>query len=367
MSLLIGCKQELNDVLIVRMESSEDSLSLPLRTRPEYVMFGTYRAKPSFVRIEEDAIIIGNVSVNAENNNDKFNVSLPPAEVRQTLVCADQRCPLLLLSPIGQSCAKIQECLYLGDNSPNGLKLDTSSPNPREHYIVIVYKEKTNEKFAEALMLSDMSDSNFKQIDSQMAKQFVNNFLTGGKRVVEVMSKAFDNPEDSDLKFKLCARGRKRKASEEFETIHVHKWFVRQSSEYFGRMLANDWKENRSNEIEIKDFSYEAFYEFLRYLYTDCIATEDIDVLLEMWSISDRYVANDFKSKCNDAIKLLVDIDNVCTVYAFALRFGAKHLEEFCFKTIVGKNKEIVSTKAFESMESNVAKELLKKVLISYK
>ena len=297
----------------------------------------------------------------------KFNVRLPSIDIQQIMYCPDERCPLILVRPTKVSCDKIQECLYLGNYSINGLKLDTESADPKEQTILIVYREKTTDRFSDALFISSISESvDLKPIDYQLAKQSLNVYLNSGKRVISVMSKAFDNPEDSDLKFKARRKGKKRKSNEEFETIHVHKWFVKQSSEYFRRMFTNDWNERESNLIEVKDFSYEAYYEFLRYLYTDWIGTDNMDILLEMWSIGDQYTALDFKAKCTDAIKLLINNDNVCTVYTFALLFNAKQLEDFCFRRILDKNKEIVGTNDFESMDNHIAKQLLKNILENY-
>ena len=179
-------------------------------------------------------------------------------------------------------------------------------------------------------------------------------------RLSIIMSKAFNNPKNCDIKFRL-----RRKQSEDiqdFDYIYSHKWFLEEVSQYFKKMFANSWIESDRNEIEINSYSYEAFHEYLKSLYSDFIECQDMEVLLEMLAISEEHLDTEFKDKCSQCIKPLISDQNVYSVYSFAVKFRAKELEEFCFELIVKNKKQIVLTKDFESMDEHIAKYLLTRI-----
>ena len=55
-------------------------------------------------------------------------------------------------------------------------------------------------------------------------------------------------------------------------------------------MFAKYWTDSQTNEFEITGYSYESFYQYMRWLYTDCIVTHDIDLLSEILAISNQYL-----------------------------------------------------------------------------
>ena len=151
--------------------------------------------------------------------------------------------------------------------------------------------------------------------------------LTEKKRtegLSQVMARAFNNPQYSDLKFTFKKKG----TEDQSECIFGHKWFLSENSQYFKKLLA----ENNASEYEIVGNSYEAYYHLIRYLYTEEIETQDIEVLKEMLSISDTLLDEAKKKNLPESIKPLITKDNVCSIFACAREFAYEELEEYCFE-----------------------------------
>ena len=174
-------------------------------------------------------------------------------------------------------------------------------------------------------------------------------------RMDRTMAKVFNEEKYCDLKFKLKIKG----SEEKFDYIYVQKWFIANTSEYFERMFANNWSENNNNEIAINSYSYEAYYHFIRCLYTDSIETEDLEILLEMLSISDEYLDEELKRKCVQKIKPLMNVQNVCSIYSSSLTNRSKDLEEFCFKFMSKYMSFITESEDYKQMSDSLAKHFL--------
>lgn len=174
-------------------------------------------------------------------------------------------------------------------------------------------------------------------------------------RVMNTISKAFNDQTFSDLKFKV-----KRKNSENFDYIYVHKWFIAQTCEYFEKMFANEWIESRNNEVLISGYSYEAYYQFIRCLYTDLVFTEDMELLLEMLRICDEYLNDDIRAKLIISIIPLIKIENVCSVYSASVKYPfLMNLQEFAFEFMSKNMKFVTETEDFKKMDGNCAKSFM--------
>ncbi len=93
-----------------------------------------------------------------------------------------------------------------------------------------------------------------------------------GNRLLTNISKLFNNPKYSYLKIKT-----------EEKYIYVHKLILQTNSSYFvedfeERIEAmGEVKEHGIIEpkIQIEDYSYDVYYAFLKYIYTECIDIEN--------------------------------------------------------------------------------------------
>ncbi|CAB3385502.1 Hypothetical predicted protein [Cloeon dipterum] len=116
---------------------------------------------------------------------------------------------------------------------------------------------------------------------------------------------AFDNTETADFAF--IVEGKK---------IHVHKMLLAISSDVFKGMFLGDFEDSTAKEKIIDHFSYNSFYAFLKYLYTDEV---------------------DFTSE------LALDVYAVAHLYQ-AILFQAEGLREFCFNYCMEHLVEVVNS-----------------------
>ena len=144
-----------------------------------------------------------------------------------------------------------------------------------------------------------------------------------------------------------------------YDHIYCHKSVLTEKSDYFERMFAINWSESMNNEIEVLGYSIEAFYLYIKWLYTDCIATQDIDLLVQMLSISDQYLDNDFKDKCIEHLKSHTNVRNVSSLYGLSIRSNAKVLEDICFMKITENFNKVIKTESFKSLDAHVYRHLI--------
>jgi RCC1 and BTB domain-containing protein len=120
--------------------------------------------------------------------------------------------------------------------------------------------------------------------------------------------------------------------------------------------------ENKSKEnvIEITEYSYDAYYAFLKYLYTDSIdinAEKTIDLLV----LANDYKEEELKLKCVHIIKNNITLENICSLYCSSIEYNLSDLEDFCFNFAVTKMKQIVITEGFRQMDQKSMRKLMEK------
>ena len=86
-----------------------------------------------------------------------------------------------------------------------------------------------------------------------------------------------------------------------------------------------------SSHVAITQFSYPVYRAFLAYLYTD-----RVDVVPEeavgLLDLANSYCEEVLKEKCVELIRQAITVENAIMLYAAALRYSSKDLEEFCFQ-----------------------------------
>jgi RCC1 and BTB domain-containing protein len=135
------------------------------------------------------------------------------------------------------------------------------------------------------------------------------------------------------------------------------------TSKYFATKIKENSKamreptENRKieNEIEIKEYSYDVYYAFLKYLYTECIDIET-EKAMDLLILANDYKEEDLKQKCFDIIKNSITIENVCSLYCFLIQKSLRELEDYCFEFAFNNLREALKTEAFQQMDENFAK-----------
>ena len=145
--------------------------------------------------------------------------------------------------------------------------------------------------------------------------------------------------------------------------IHVHKAVLKIRCEHFRSMFATHW-EGDTNEVEILQFSYNVYKAFLRYLYTDELDSnpEDAIGLLEL---ANAYCESQLKLQCERIIKQGITVENAAMLYAAAIKYSAKELEDFCFRFSLNHLSEVVQTEAFLHLDEPTVKSFILKAALS--
>jgi hypothetical protein len=177
------------------------------------------------------------------------------------------------------------------------------------------------------------------------------------KRFIEKISNLFNNPEDSDIRFKF-----------EEKVIYVHKCILKTSCDYFKSKFNENSRAMREstdyqkvgNQIEVKEYSYDVYYAFLKYFYSNSVDI-DIEKAIELLVLADNYGEKELKQKCFDIIKNGITIENVCTLYCTSIKHNLIHLESNCYEFCANNLNKICKTGAFDKMDENLLKRLLKR------
>ncbi|XP_065336810.1 RCC1 and BTB domain-containing protein 1-like [Cloeon dipterum] len=117
----------------------------------------------------------------------------------------------------------------------------------------------------------------------------------------------------------------------EGKKIHVHKIILILGSDVFKNLFLGDWEDSSKKEQIVEKYSYNAFYAFLKYFYTD-----DVDftpeLALEIYAIAHFYLVTGLMEECETILKSGLTEENAAAIYEKAILFGAKGLCDFCFK-----------------------------------
>jgi N-acetylneuraminic acid mutarotase len=154
-----------------------------------------------------------------------------------------------------------------------------------------------------------------------------------------------NNKEHSDIIFKFTSGG----------SIYAHKGILFTRVEYFRNMFSEYMIEKKSNMIEIKQFDYNTFFQFLEFVYTAEISKRDILNIFKLFELADAYSYYTLKKLCEEILYFKIDIESVIDVYIMGYKCNSENLENVCLNFIC-KNKK----KIYNSQENNI------KMLLDY-
>jgi RCC1 and BTB domain-containing protein len=116
----------------------------------------------------------------------------------------------------------------------------------------------------------------------------------------------------------------------------------------------------RENFIEITEYSYDVYYAFLKYLYTDCIEIKT-EKAMDLLVLANDYKEKELKLKCVDIIKTNITLENVCSLYCALINNNLSEFEDFCFDFAVTKMNQIFITEGFRQMDENSMKKFMER------
>jgi RCC1 and BTB domain-containing protein len=117
-------------------------------------------------------------------------------------------------------------------------------------------------------------------------------------------------------------------------------------------MFSNDWSENKTNEIEITDYSYDVYYAFLKYLYSGSVVIKPEEAI-DLLDLANSYLEEELKEKCVNLMKNELKVENFCVIYSAAVEYESKELENFCVEFASNNLNNICKSDGFKQMDVN--------------
>ncbi|XP_065335408.1 RCC1 and BTB domain-containing protein 1-like [Cloeon dipterum] len=155
--------------------------------------------------------------------------------------------------------------------------------------------------------------------------------------IIKCIQKGFDNPETADVTFIVEER-----------KIHVHKFVLMMKSVVFKKLFLGNWKDSCAKELNIERYSYDSFYAFLKFFYTDEMDCTP-ELAPEVFAAAHFYRVSGLMEECEEIMKSNLSVKNAAAIYEEATLCGAKDLEKFCFNYC--KRNLVEAVHSFESDE----------------
>ncbi|CAG2166049.1 unnamed protein product [Oppiella nova] len=128
---------------------SEIEVSVPFIAYSESVMMGTYKTHPLDVIVASDGIKISGFPI--ITGSLYYHIFIPFTTMRRLSLYTASTFTLLCIRPTIESSLKIKEFLNLGNDSPDELRFDVMSSDPKQQNILIVLKRQLTEKLAKTV------------------------------------------------------------------------------------------------------------------------------------------------------------------------------------------------------------------------
>lgn len=136
-------------------------------------------------------------------------------------------------------------------------------------------------------------------------------------------------------------------------SFDAHKCVLSSRSAYFSVMFESDMKENRQNEVEVSDVSWEVVQEVLRFIYTNEVNNLDI-LKTDLFVAADKYMIEDLKVLCEEALANDLKIENFVDSLILADRYDLNDLKVAASNFFVIHKKEIMISDELKSVMKNL-------------
>ena len=117
------------------------------------------------------------------------------------------------------------------------------------------------------------------------------------------------------------------------------------------------------NQIKITQFTYPVYRAFLQYLYCEKIELPP-EECLGLLDLANSYCENVLKRKCEELIRQGITVQNVAMLYATAIKYQAKDLEDFCFRFSLNHMTAVTQTEAFSGLDERILKDFITKAAL---
>jgi len=272
--------------------------------------------------------------VNLSVSFEKRNVFVPDKEQRKWdrihvgAACSHKKKYQLyeLLKPGGILVMPVGDHLLLAQKDKNGMTRETKLLEVR--YSDLLYPTREELEIAE------------KSLRFQLALPETT-FHTDFQRL-------FNNSFLSDVTFIIQGK-----------SIPAHKTVLAARCPYFACLYRSGLKEAFQAEIAITEYTFDGFFEFLKFLYTDQCPVQEPQLAAELICISEFYRTERLKFLTEVALSRIIDFENACVILEIAHRFNAPELKKVAFEFILANWDRVKSTHAFSDLHRDCVTEIL--------
>lgn len=92
------------------------------------------------------------------------------------------------------------------------------------------------------------------------------------------------------------------------------------------------------------------FYSFIEFVYTENVnksRLNDIDFILELYSVADRYIVESLKCLCSKSLMRLINLKNVCFLCDESFKRGIYDVKNKCIDFILKHFGKIIGLDEF--------------------
>jgi speckle-type POZ protein len=132
---------------------------------------------------------------------------------------------------------------------------------------------------------------------------------------IQDMTRMLNSPILSDVTIKI---GDKQ--------IFAHKNILSFRCEYFHKLFNSNMKESIKGEISIEEFSYDAVYALLLYLYTGQIKVVP-QLAFEVMKLSQSYLLDRLRVLCELEVTAALEVENAADLLMEAERYSCRELK----------------------------------------
>ncbi|XP_050427020.1 BTB/POZ domain-containing protein 9-like [Adelges cooleyi] len=145
------------------------------------------------------------------------------------------------------------------------------------------------------------------------------------------------------------------------ERLPAHRSLLASSSKYFKGLLYGGHKETYDSEVKISEAPVTLFKILLEYIYTGRIniSTLEDNEVFEFIRISDFFGFPNLKLPIYEYLKSNIDVNNVCSFFAFTRRYPYKELVDESLNFIDKNALEVMQKEDFLSLPSEALQEIL--------
>ena len=121
------------------------------------------------------------------------------------------------------------------------------------------------------------------------------------------------------------------------DSIKAHMLILKARNEFFEKMFDHQMMEKHSKIVEIIDFDYETFNEFIKYLYSGRITKKKMSI--NMLRLADKYLDTGLKSSCENVLCKNINVHNAAEYLLVSVAISAEKLTNVASK-FIAKNYE---------------------------